>query len=265
MTHGYSEAGYGPEAFDLEDAYDESYFDEGVEDDGWNEDFAEDDYDDEDYDDDDDGFGEDDDWDDGDDFAEDMAGLEYDDDDPEFIGSIVRRIRNRRKRRRGRRRVRTARGRGYVRAGRLRGYATRTEMKKALSRVGRDVRRNGGSIKRNASAIASNRSRIGTVMRVNKVQTKAIEKLRSDMQSQAQTQLLFSLLDSGTKTYELDGAFGGEADGTEIKLKDKSDSLTKLLPIFMTGGFGGSGKSGGMGFDNPMMMILMLDAIKGDD
>ncbi|MBM2577999.1 hypothetical protein JQC91_16965 [Jannaschia sp. Os4] len=213
-----------------------------------------DDDDDEDWGDEDEGF-----YDDDDDEA-------FDDDAPEFIGGLVRNIRRRGRRRvrRGvRRTLRTATGRGYVTSRQIRGLVTRAELAKSLGKVRVDVRRNGAAIRTTDEAIKANARRIGTLARVDKVQTKAIDKMRADMASQAQMQMLFSLMDGGTKTYTVQAGsdFGV---GKEVKLSEKGDMLSKLLPLLMSGGLGGK-DGGGMGFDNPLMLLVFADAIKGGD
>ena len=148
-----------------------------------------------------------------------------------------------------------------------RGFVTKKQLQASLSRVGKDVRRNALAIKSNDRDIARNASRISTVSKVNRSQTKALAKIRKDMEQQQQMALLMTLLDSGKKTYKVEEAtFDSSVNPrklTEVKLEEKGDSLTKLLPLLMTSG-GMGGGSGGL-TSNPLMLIVLMDALdKGD-
>lgn len=191
--------------------------------------------------------------DDDDDIYDDLAADGWDDDDIER--------RRRRRRRRRRHRVHTGKGRNYFQT-QLKGYARKSELKRALSRVGRDVRKNAKAIRGNASRIASNRSRISSVARINSRQSKEIAKLRAEQAQQQQMQMLMSLLQGNDREFT-DYQEVKDANGrtTSIKVTEKRDSFAVLLPLLL-GGMGGSGKGGGMGLDNPAMMLVLAEAMK---
>ncbi|RYG89655.1 hypothetical protein EU803_15990 [Loktanella sp. IMCC34160] len=187
---------------------------------------------------------------------------DYEDDDDDFDDDIERRGRRRRARRRARRnarRMKTGRGSGYMQR-QLRGYVKRSELQKALRKVGGDIKRNGAAIKTTARRVSSNASRISSVRRVNARQSKDITKIRKDMEQQQQMALLVALMDRGPKTYAVQGSLNNE-NGT-ITLDEQSDNLSLLLPMMMSGGMGGSGGSGGL-FANPLMLLLLFsDGLK---
>lgn len=175
------------------------------------------------------------------------------DDDDMFMEDDDSEDAERRRRRRSRRRRSRSRAKGggyYQRQ--LKGYATKKELKTALARVGRDVRRNKSGINANSSRISSLSASTG----------KAIKTVRKDVDDTKQMFLLTSLL-SGDKKYKVTQSNNAEVPvNTEMTLEDKSDSIDKLLPILMMGGLGGSsGSKGGM-MDNPLMLIVLLEALK---
>lgn len=178
-----------------------------------------------------------------DDDEDDIEFLEDDDDD-----AAERRRRRRRSRRRARRASR-AKGKGYYQRT-LKGYATKKQLSEALARVGRDVRRN-------KSGITNNSRRISSLSRST---SSAIKKVTKETDNIKQMTMLMSLL-GGDKKYKVaDSSNPGQVpNDVTFTLKDESDSLDKLLPFVMMGGMGGS--KGGM-MDNPLMMVLMLDALK---
>ncbi|MBJ3763672.1 hypothetical protein ILP92_13020 [Maribius pontilimi] len=195
----------------------------------------------------DDEFDEDLDEDEAAEFDFDEGVLEFDEDDDD---DAERRGRRRRRRRRGK--PKTGSGTGYLQR-QLRGYVKRTELRKSLARVGRDIRRNGAAIKINARRISSNRSRLGNVDRLNRKQSKEIAAIRKEMADQRQLSLLMSLLDSGSAQYDVtDVKLDGTGNLQQVSLDRKGDELTALLPLMM----GSSG--GGTGFDNPLMLMLLL-------
>lgn len=196
---------------------------------------------------------DDDDFEDDDDDIEDDddALLAFEDDDDD----VERRRRRRRRRRRGRR-PKTARGRGYFQR-QLKGYVKRTELRAALAKVGRDVRRNGTAIKRNAGRISSNASRISAVARSNSQQTKDIAKLRADMQQAQMMSLLMNVIQGEERTYKVVGA---DTTAKTITLDEQGDTMIKLLPLLMTSSAGGG--SGGFDMSNPLMILVLADAFK---
>jgi len=95
-----------------------------------------------------------------------------------------RRRRKSRRHRRGRakgRGVRTARGRSAYRAPLSRQYVTQIQLKNALGRVGKDVRRNALGIKSVSKKISGLDTRVDGVVSVNTVQSKHIRKLDKQM------------------------------------------------------------------------------------
>lgn len=237
-----------PELIDDDDLYefDEfSEFDEDDDDDFYDfDDFSE-------YDDDDDLF-DDDDEDDDDDFA--MEG-----DDIERRSRRSRRRARRRARRARRRGVKTGKGRGYMQR-QLKGYVKRTELRKSLARVGRDVKRNAAGIKTNARRLSSTNSRVSSTQRVNRAQSKEIAKIKADIAQQQQMQFLMTLIDRGPKDYAIRGNFDPATD-RNITLDEQEDALTTLLPFLMGGSSMGGSSDGGM-FGNPLMLLALTGAFK---
>lgn len=191
------------------------------------------------------------------DYEEDDDELEYALDDMEDDDMFIedddsedaeRKRRSRRRRNRSRSR---AKGSGYYQR-QLKGYATKKELKIALARVGRDVRRNKSGINNNSTRISRLSSSTG----------KAIKTVRKDVDDTKQMFLLTSLL-SGDKKYKVTQSSSADVPvNTEMTLEDKSDSIDKLLPILMMGGLGGSSGSKGGLMDNPLMLILLLGGLK---
>ena len=225
-----------------------------------------------DFDDDDDGFEFDDDDDDFIEFSE------YDDDDDDYFemddddgdDSEFRRRKRRRSRRHARRSDRlkrrlnrlnkkSGRSAGYVQQ-RLKGYVKRSELQASLAKVGKDVERNGNAIKATGRLVTANGRRISRVSRSNSKQTRDIATLRKEMADRQQMQLLMTLMDSGPATYQVTGSTNGENGLTSLTMDKQGDQLTTLLPLLMSSG--GSGKGGGMGFDNPLMLILLMGGLK---
>lgn len=212
----------------------------------------------------DDMFLEDDDDDDfDDDIEDDIDDDAFDDDDgyemmEDDDDDDIERRRRRRRRRRGRRKPRTARGKGYY-SRQLKGYVKRTELRASLAKVGRDVQRNGKAIKSNASRISGNRSRLSSISRVNARQGSELKKLRRDLEQSQQMTLMMTLLESDRKTLRV-LAESGTGVGRTMEVDEQGDQLTKLLPLLMMGS-SGSG-SGGMGMNNPMMMLLLAGGLK---
>lgn len=85
-----------------------------------------------------------------------------------------RRRRSRRARGRRRRRVPTAKGRSAYRSPVAKGYVTQKQMKAALGRVGKDVRRNASGIKAVNMQLKKVDTRLSGVVTVNRVQSKRI-------------------------------------------------------------------------------------------
>ncbi|MGJ8623413.1 MAG: hypothetical protein ACSHW1_11585 [Yoonia sp.] len=238
-----------PELIDDDDLYefDEfSEFDEDDDDDFYDfDDFSE-------YDDDDDLYDEDDE-DDDDDFA--MEG-----DDIERRSRRSRRRARRRARRARRRGVKTGKGRGYMQR-QLKGYVKRTELRKSLARVGRDVKRNAAGIKTNARRLSSTNSRVSSTQRVNRAQSKEIAKIKADIAQQQQMQFLMTLIDRGPKTYAVTGDTTNTDGGRVLSLDEQEDALTTLLPFLMGGSSMGGSSDGGM-FGNPLMLLALTGAFK---
>lgn len=170
----------------------------------------------------------------------------------------------RRRRRWRRRRYRYPRSRGggyYQRM--LKGYATKKQLRAALARVGRDIRRN-------RAAITTNRRRLGEVSRRASAnrrtiarQDSAIRAVRKSVDDTRQLFVLTSLL-GGDQTLELAAARDGSGNATtnfaEVKTLElkQADKMDKLLPLLLLGGLGG-GKGGLM--ENPLMLLLLAGAL----
>ncbi|MCW8934384.1 MAG: hypothetical protein OQK98_06645 [Gammaproteobacteria bacterium] len=193
-----------------------------------------------------DAFDEDeDDEDDVDDMLE--ALMEEDDED-----DLAERRRRRRKRgRRSRRKpVRTARGRSLYRGPTSKKYVTHPQLKSAMGRVGKDIRRNAIGIKSVNKRVASVGRRVDGVVSVNRVQSKNIGRLKQQMK-----------LDGALDFAE---SLSANADGT-LAL-----NLLPMLKGAIKSGMLGSSKGafsspaviGGLGFllSNPQIFSGLLGA-----
>lgn len=151
----------------------------------------------------------------------------------------------RRGRRPGRRRRRgPARGRGYTspRASSRRG-ASQRDVQVALNRVAKDIRKN-------ASYARSVDQRVTALGRKT---AKELKKIQQELESNQQMAMLTAMLSSGKKTYDI---VSSDQDKQQIVLDEVEDKFTQLLPLLTK-------KGGGKGLgDNPMMLMLMLDAFK---
>lgn len=173
------------------------------------------------------------------------------------------------------RRVPTAAGRGYYQQPPAKQFVTQAQLKSALVRVQQDVKRNAAGVKTLTGQMAATTTQLGRQAALNRSQTARIAKLGSRMDQQVQTSLLMSLLEDDKADYEVktvtlpQGASQGTRDaaqdlvGTKVELEKESDPFTKLLPILLSGGLGGSdaGKGGGM-FGDPMTAMALVLALK---
>jgi hypothetical protein len=169
----------------------------------------------------------------------------------EIYGAGEARKRRRFPRMIARRRIPTARGGGYLRRT-LGGYARNDKVQEALTRVGTDV-------SKNRTGINVIRKSLNSVSRGVSVNSRNIAAARKDIDNTKQMFLLMSLL-AGDKKYEiLKPESGNVTGGGDITLKDKSDTMDKMLPVLLMGGLGG-GTDGLM--KNPLMLIVLMEALK---
>lgn len=107
--------------------------------------------------------------------------MEADEGDEEDLAERRRRRRSRRRRSKRRKPVRTARGKSAYRSPTSKKYVTHPELKNALARVGKDIRRNALGIKTVNKRVAGVNTRVDGVVSVNRVQSKNIGKLNQQM------------------------------------------------------------------------------------
>ncbi|MEM7159323.1 MAG: hypothetical protein AAF799_41175 [Myxococcota bacterium] len=151
----------------------------------------------------------------------------------------------RRRRGRGRRSRRgPARGRGYTRPrASSRRSASQRDVQLALGRVAKDIRKNASfarSVDRRVTALGRKTA-------------KELKKIQDELQNNQQMALLTTMLSSGKKTYDI---VSSDEDNKQIVLDEVEDKFSQLLPL-LANNKGGKGLS-----DNPMMLMLMLDAFK---
>lgn len=178
-----------------------------------------------------------------DDDDDDILWMEDDDDDS--IDSVERK---RRRRRRNRSRSR-AKGKGYY-TRIMKGYATKKQLRSALAKVGRDVRKNRSAMSRNSSRIS----------KLSRSTGKAVKTVRNDLDNVKQMSMFSALLGGDKKLKVVTSTGNSIPKDTVIEFKDESDTMDKLLPMLMMGGLGGGSGKGGM-MDNPLMMILLLGSL----
>lgn len=223
-------------------------FDEDVEIYDELEDFDDDDesYDDEEFDDDDEGY--------DDDEAAEIIGaflpgpLKFLDPIGAGIGAAAGR--GRKKRRRPR--PRTARARGLYRRPPSRKYVTQKQLQASLARVRKSIRKNGRAITKVNRQAGSNRTRLNQQNRINVRQGRSIRALRKEMDQQAQTQLLSSLLNQTEEVEVTASSAAGIPVGTTLTLERELDPITFLLPALSGGG------SGGSGMNNPLLLFALM-------
>ena len=147
---------------------------------------------------------DDEDEDDIEDMLEAMMESDEEDDD---LSERRRRRRNRRRRRRNksRRSVSTAKGRSAYRSPTSKKYVTHPQLKSALARVGKDVRRNALGIKSVNKKITGVDNRVDGVVSVNRVQSKNIGKLNRQMKLDGALEFAESITtnDDGTLSLNL--------------------------------------------------------------
>lgn len=92
-------------------------------------------------------------------------------------------------------------------------------------------------------------------------QARSIKGVREDLEKSTQTSLMLTLLSGGKKDYEVAAPAAGTpvTGGSKVSLKPSGGSLDMLLPLFLFSGTGSGGK-GGL-FDNPLILILLLDSL----
>jgi len=118
---------------------------------------------------------------DDEDDVDDMLEALMEDDEDEDDLSERRRRRRKRGRRSRRKAVRTARGSSAYRSPTSKKYVTHPQLKSALGRVGKDIRRNAIGIKSVNKRVGSIGRRVDGVVSVNRVQSKNIGQLKQQM------------------------------------------------------------------------------------
>jgi len=155
------------------------------------------------------------------------------------------------RRRRRRRRVSPARGTGLFRPKPTKGFVTQTQLKAAMARVGKDIRKNAMAIKKVNTSINALSAR----------QERDTRQLRKDLQKSNQMSLLTLLLQK-PPTVELTKSPVMTVESpsqridvvTDVKLKEEDNTLLLLLA------FMGQGTGGGLSGDNlPLLLIALKD------
>lgn len=200
-------------------------------------------------------------WEDDDAFLDSFEDDPEDDESLEDDGEDDSERRRRGRRYRRRKAPKTAQGRQPpVRS--TGNYVTQAQFTTAINRLNADARRNGAGIQQVNSRLNTLGTQFNQEVATNARQDKRIKEVKSEVDSTKQVLLFTALLGGGEKTFEAKGLDANSPDATrEIKLKEKSDTLTQFLPLMMLGGGLGGGNGKGM-FDNPLMLIFMLKAFE---
>lgn len=151
-----------------------------------------------------------------------------------------------------RRRPPTAAGRPFYNAPTAKKFVTQAQLKSSLAKVTNDVRKNAAGIKTVNSKADSNRSRLNQQNTINVRQGRQIRSIRQDMEQQAQTQMLMSLLSRAEDATVVSDSSGTLSAGTTLRLDREIDPITFLLPA-LTGG-----KSAGSGLNNPLLLLALM-------
>lgn len=159
-----------------------------------------------------------------------------------------------RSRRGGRRGVPTATGGGFYQRPLAQQLVTQAQLRSSLARVQADVKKNSVAITKVATQTTSNHSRLNQQNQINVKQGRQISRIRKDMEQQAQTQMLLSLINrtEDLKLVTFPTTYPGTAlkAGDTITVEKELDLLTLLL------GFGGFGGGGG-GLSNPLTLFAI--------
>jgi hypothetical protein len=139
------------------------------------------------------------------------------------------------------------------------GFATKAELQQTAARIDAKIAVNSKAVQTldgRVRAVVAENGRIGAALAKEIRERKTVtEALRKSIDEQRQIAMLLPLL----STYEK-----RSVGGVDNVLIDSGDKLSSLLPILlMSGGFGGSGASGGglMGGDNSMATMAMVIAL----
>lgn len=130
--------------------------------------------------------------------------MEADEGDEDDLSERRRKRRRRSRRAKSRKPVRTARGKSAYRAPTSKKFVTHPELKNALARVGKDIRRNALGIKTVNKRIAGVSSRVDGAVRVNRVQNKNIGKLNQQMKLDGALDFAASITTNADNSMELD-------------------------------------------------------------
>jgi hypothetical protein len=156
-----------------------------------------------------------------------------------------------RKRRRRRRRTSSATRQKKYYDRKLRGYCTKQECKSMAQRISKDI----AGVKK---VVSRNSGRLSSAARMDSRQNMAIRDLRKEMQSAQQMTMMMTLLEPTTKTFtaavDLDTIDAGKA----FTVTETRNSFDMLLPFLMTSGSSGKG---GMSMDNPLMLMVLMQAM----
>lgn len=149
-----------------------------------------------------------------DDYDDEMSG-EY----PEIFGRRRRKRRKARalakKRRESQKKIMTARNRSTFRAKLARRSVSQKQFKVAMTRVGRDTRRNAMGIKTVNKRVMKVGGRVDNVVRVNRVQNRSIGKIKQQMKTNSILEFVESYDGTSIDTFQLlKGAVAGGYIGT---------------------------------------------------
>jgi hypothetical protein len=150
------------------------------------------------------------------------------------------------------RRPATAPGRPFYSAPASKNYVTQTQLKSSLAKVTADVRKNAAGIKTVNGKADSNRSRLNQQNAINVRQGRQIGTIRREMEQQAQTQMLMSLLSRTEDVTVVSDSSGELASGTKLRFDREIDPITFLLPALA------GGKSSGSGLNNPLLLLALM-------
>ncbi len=163
--------------------------------------------------------------------------------------------------RRRRRRPRTASGRNLATPRPQGNYVTQAQLATAMAKVSEQIQTN-------SRAIATVNTRVEAVAAQQEKHVAAIRKEIAERKKQDETQrknfqqqfMLFALLPLLNKPKTREITIGDE----KIKVfVDEGDSLNDILPLLLISGGGlGGGSGGDSGYDNTMMPLLLVMALR---
>jgi hypothetical protein len=197
-----------------------------------------------------------------------------DDDDLEAIGSLLSDLGEdddygeKKKRKSGRAPARRGKapagtGKGLYKTPASKEYVTQAQLRASLAEVTKNFEKTAAGVTKLDADVTALASRLAKADAVNEGQTTALGKLKKDNDKTKEFFLFMSLLGGFKKvkaTEDIKNASGTVIvpKDTELPFAPAGDKIDKLLPLMLLGA-GGNGNGGGGMFDNPLMLVLMLD------